>query len=341
MQRDLVAAVQNEALVMASGDRTALEAVLDPTASSEWTTAQVRRVAASPPPVPTHIAQAHLFGDVAMVPVLLPGAEAGAPAQRENRFYRLVGGKWLRTEPPAALWGPQRELTTAHFRFLYGDLDAEAVEVLASQVEALYADTVQEFDAPDSGEGTQFVVEVLPESMPALTLVGKTWLQVGSPLLRPVTDSLTNRDVLAREVGGWIVAHVLYHRANLTPATARLFGAMLYCVSETAVDRWAPRDPAWEMARQRFLRDALTGKTSPSVDSRYLLVDASNGPGRYYECSTLGDFLAERFGPEGLKALAGAARLHHSWPQVIETAFQLPYERFKQEWWAFVRERYG
>lgn len=341
IQRDLATAVQEESLVMASGDRSALAGVLDSSAPQEWYAAQERRVSASPPPLPIAVEKARLFGDVAMVPVLLPGVEEGAPARRETRFYRLVSAQWLRTEPPAALWGPQRELTTAHFRFLYGDLDAEVVEGFAGQVETLYSDTVEKFNLTETPDDTQFVVEVLPESMPALTLVGRSWLQVGSPYLRPVADSLTNRDVLARQVGGWVVSRLLYRRANLTNTTARLFGFMLYCVGETAVDSWAPRDPAWELARKRYLEGVMAAATGPSVDSRYLLIDSSDWQERYYQCSTLGEFMADHFGAKGFGALALAARSHHSWSEVIETAFTLPYERFEQDWWAFVRERYG
>ncbi len=341
VQRDLAAAVQAESLVMASGDSSALAGVLDSAARQEWYVAQERRVTASPPPLPIAVEKARLFGDVALVPVLLPGAEDGAPARRETRFYRLANAQWLRTEPPAALWRPQRELNTEHFRFLYGDLDAEAVEVFAGQVETLYSDTVEKFDLTETPDQTQFVVEVLPESMPALTLVGKTWLQVGSPYLRPVADSLTNRDVLARQVGGWVVSRLLYQRANLTNTTARLFGFMLYCVGETAVGGWAPRDPAWETARKRYLEGTVVAAAGLSVDSRYLLVDSVDWQERYYQCSTLGEFMADQYGAQGFGALALAARSHHSWSEAVETAFMLPYERFRQDWWAFVRERYG
>src|SRR4051794_6743570 len=103
---------------------------------------------------------------------------------REERFYRRVDNRWLRTVPPASQWGETRQLTTKHLRFVYYDRDAEAIEVAAPKLEKAFAGMYRALNLSDPPDNAQSI-SVLPHPIGRWTAT-VAQLEVTSPLLAQI-----------------------------------------------------------------------------------------------------------------------------------------------------------
>jgi hypothetical protein len=341
LQRDIEAAIALEDAAWATHDAGAVAVLLDPEAPREWRQRLLRQARRGeiPPPVVT-VEAIQLRHDLAIVPVLV--RDSTGHLRREHRFYRLTAVGWRRTYPPASFWGSRQELHTTHFRFLYHEADAEAVLALAAAVEALYAGMVRDFGLEAVAVERTFVVEIMPEDEPTQYLVGRDWLRTGSPWLQPIPAEFTPRDILARQVGDWVAAQLIYRRGQLNVMAAPALRLILYCLSQEAARAWAPVDPAWDEARRQYLRQAIAAERwSPPEQLSPFPLTAATWPERSYQCSTVGEFIIETYGPTRFGDLIAATRGRYYWQDVVEAGLGVPYREFLAGWQAFLRRRYG
>lgn len=288
---------------------------------------------------------AALGDDLAVLRVQVPGGGEGF-AWEETRFYRRGEDGWRRVEPQTRFWGARRQQRSAHFRILYRELDAGAAEALAAQVESRYAATLRRFggELPAGGPaaGRPFTVEIVPEPDPAMSLAQQPWLRLPSPHLLRLPAGRNPEDVLAWRVGSWVASQVIYEQARLALGVQPELRFMTDCLRQTAAGWWAPPDPTWEQARRRYLAQAVAAEAwLPPAQAGFFLFETRDGRQRGYQCSTVGEFIAERYGAGGFAALVGVAGRHYTWRDVVEQGLGVPYERFLRGWQDFVRARYG
>ena len=86
----------------------------------------------------------------AEVYVTLPRTHWWQPSSvREDRFYRVVNGQWLRTLPPDEYWGEPQTLQSSSYLFHYFEADADSVQEAAARLDPALAELYDLFDLPD------------------------------------------------------------------------------------------------------------------------------------------------------------------------------------------------
>jgi hypothetical protein len=129
--------------------------------------------------------------------------EHGEPAYRQTRFYRYTDAGWLRTEPDATLWGPERSLETPYFVYHFRQNDAQAVIAVAPQMDALYTKMRRNFVLPitSGAEKLPIVVSVLQPPGHALSWFSMPdRIIVPSPAIYLAPVELTDADLLAQSL---------------------------------------------------------------------------------------------------------------------------------------------
>ncbi len=143
-----------------------------------------------------------ILDDQAVVSIITT-AQNGAPAYRQTRFYRRTPTIWLRTEPDAALWGPERSLETPSFVFRFRQNDAPAVIAVASQIEALSMTIRQNFGLASTPNTEKMVIEVSMTQRPGYAT---SWfgapehILVPSPAVYRAPVALTDAELLAQSI---------------------------------------------------------------------------------------------------------------------------------------------
>ncbi len=279
-------------------------------------------------------------GSLATVEVVIEDPVTEAYAQRQTWFYSRGGDSWERIGVEAALWGERQERQTQHFRFIYYELDREAVELLAAEAERLLADLLAGLGMESAGTARTFVVEVVPESFPAQA-EQPDWIRLTSPRLQMLHPSQSDRDALAWELGHRLAAQLLGEAGWAAGVTSPNTRFMLKCMLPPAIaQRWAPMPPRTHYDRDQYLRALVSWPGWPAADMSDMGRWPSTGWRRpQLECSTFGDFIVERFGYDKLGDLVQAARQTYGWEQVVEQGLGLGYGDFLGAWRAFVEAR--
>jgi hypothetical protein len=127
------------------------------------------------------------FGGRQAIAHVVTTAKNGAVAYRQTRFYRRTATGWVQTAPDAALWGPARSLEPPFFIYHFRQNDAQAVEVILPQMEALYRVLRRNFGLPLIPDSEKLVIKVSvtqPRGQPVPRFRGAT----GSWCLRQQMD---------------------------------------------------------------------------------------------------------------------------------------------------------
>jgi hypothetical protein len=130
-------------------------------------------------------------------------AIARATAYWQTRFYQRTSTGWQRTEPNAALWGPERRLATPSFVFHFRQNDAPAVIAVVPQIEALYTTLRSNFALPVTFGAEKLDIEV---SITQSSRYEATWfgapdrISVPSPVLYWAPVELTDAELLAQSL---------------------------------------------------------------------------------------------------------------------------------------------
>lgn len=284
-----------------------------------------------------------LLGDLALVQAVVTQTNATwAPSPyRETRFYRYVEGRWLRTAPDAAFWGAERTLETPHFHFRYYERDAEAVEALVAEAEALYTQLRADAGLPPDPTTRSMTIEVVPRlDVTSWRFVGDV-LTIPSPALLPVPVDHPDTDRLARSLARPLSARVLGEALSQTPVRAGWYPLV------EGVARWAswqagPLPSPWEMHLGDVLRKLLASGHPPSLN--ILTSPAPYSVDRWIRAKaaeTFIDFVVVTYGRERLPALLRGLSLHSSWDTLIPDVFGVSRAEFEARWQRFVLVIYG
>jgi hypothetical protein len=290
--------------------------------------------------VPSQVRATDFRGGMATVEVVIEDPVTDAYAQRQTWFYQRGGDSWERIAAEAAPWGEWQEKQTEHFRFIYLELDREAVELLAAEAETLLADLLAGLGIDGAGMGRTFTVEVVPESFPAQS-GERDWIRLSSPRLQMLHPSQTDRDALAWELGRRLAGQLLREVGYAPGVTSPNTRFMLSCLAPPAIaQRWAPMSPRTAYDRQQYLQALVSWSGWPAAD----MSDMGRWPSTGWrkpqlECSTFGDFIVERFGYDKLGELVETSRQTYGWEQVVERGLGMGYREFLSAWRAFVEER--
>jgi hypothetical protein len=128
---------------------------------------------------------------------------AGRPAYRQTRFYRYMDARWIRTNPDAALWGPEHRLETPAFVYHFRQHDAPVVIAVAPQVEALFTSLRQNVGLPLTLNTEKLIIEVRVTQPPGQATPGSASLehiQVPSPAVYLAPVELTDAELLLQSI---------------------------------------------------------------------------------------------------------------------------------------------
>ena len=149
-----------------------------------------------------------LRSDLAMVAVTVQGSDG--TRRRQTRFYRQdQNDGWLRTSPSSAFWGSTQTVETAHFRLHYRHRDEPAVLATAARLDTIYADLRRDAGLPPAKD--KLTIEVKPLSTRQLDYLQleNNRLEVHSPLLLQVPETLSDEEILTKSIVNRLVAYVL------------------------------------------------------------------------------------------------------------------------------------
>lgn len=289
----------------------------------------------------TEILATEFRGNLATVEVLVDDPEVDAYSLRQTWFYRYADDAWKRIEPDKWLWGGKQEFRTENFHFIYHDLDQEAVELLAVDAEALYADLLVGLGKQGTGDDKKLIVEIMPEAFPS-NVTQDDRIQLASPHMRPLHPSLTGRDALAWELAYNLSYRLLLETPFMSGVTSLNTRYMLQCMLPPSIaQRWAPMQPRNEYDRQQYLRSLVDWAGWSGADMSDMGRWSTVGWRKpQFECATYGDFIVDRFGYEKLGELVQAADQSYGWQQVIEKGLGIDYDEFQREWRSYVEASY-
>lgn len=347
---DIEGVIVLESRAWATGDDELRANLIDADASSgwrnrfDWVEAIYRRWSGENADMPqVEVRDIELLGDVALVQTVVTQTNASwAPAPyRETRFYRNVGGRWLRTEPNAAFWGAEQTIDTAHFHFKYYERDAETVETLAAEAEALYARLRADAGLEPDPATRRMTIEVLPRMDVMSWRFAGDVLTIPSPALLPVPVDHPDTDRLARSLARPLSARVLQEALAEAPVQSGWRPLV------DGMARWAgwqagPLPSPWEMHLGDHLREFLASGQPPSlgiftVPWPYSLDRWT----RAKAAETVIDFVVATYGREKLPALLRAFSVHTSWDTLIPDVFGVPRSVFEERWQRFIMVYYG
>lgn len=263
---------------------------------------------------------------------------------REERFYRRVDQRWVRTVPPAATWGEARELQTEHLHFVFYERDAVAVEEAAPKLEAAYTAMyhtlgLQQIPQPKP------VIAIMPAPVGRWSASANE-LHVTSPLLSSIPIDQSDSDYLAYEVMGWFT-----------------YRAMRDATPDSGV-RYLYRWPILVWGLRGWLRDELLAQPSPwHVEAAAVLQEsapqylpvglqditdlrANTRPSRkevilrYLTAESFVRFVVDTYGREHLPNLLEAMVRFGDWNEIIPHVYNRSIPEFEDAWNKYIIKEY-
>ena len=263
---------------------------------------------------------------------------------REERFYRRVDQRWLRTVPPAALWGEARAIETEHLRFVYYERDAEAVEGAAPKLEQAYVAMYRTLGMAGAPTEKQ-VIAIVPEPIGRWSTTVPQ-LRVTSPLLAQIPIGQSDSEYLAYEVMGWFTYRAIRDAAPNSDV------------------RYLYRWPIFVWGLRGWLRDDLIDQPSPwhegavailrSSANTFLPISLSDITDlrtnirptrdevilRYLAAESFMRFIDDNYGRERLPALLTELVRRSSWDDIIPPVYGHTVAEFEAAWNAHIIKEY-
>ena len=264
---------------------------------------------------------------------------------REERFYRRVDQRWLRTVPPASLWGEARETETAHLRFVYYERDAAAVEIAAPKLEQAYVAMYHTLGLANAPTEKQ-VIAIVPSPVGRWSSTVPQ-LQVTSPLLAQIPSGQNDGEYLAYEIMGWFT-----------------YRAMRDAAPNSDV-RYLYRWPILVWGLRGWLRDDLINQPSPWHEGAITILRSSTDTFlpislqditdlranirptreevilRYLAAESFMRFIADHYGRERLPLLLAELVRRSSWDDIIPPVYGDSVEEFEAAWNEHIIMEYG
>jgi hypothetical protein len=156
----------------------------------------------------TNVKTINLQGDRA-VAEFVTTAQDGTQPYGQTRFYRQTAEGWQRTMPDANLWGAPRSLQSSHFIFNFRQNDAQVVDAVAPQIDALYTELQRHFGLTPSIE--KLVIEVTVERITDAIPTPRWALEplvVPSPALYLAPVEMSDSAILAQSIALPLIEYV-------------------------------------------------------------------------------------------------------------------------------------
>lgn len=352
IRTDIQSTVDVEAWAWGNGDEALADSLMDSRADDGWAR-DFRRdrerglhyAGDEVQPREVKIENVELQDSVALIEVLVtdPGVPWTSTPYRETRFYRQVDGRWLRTAPVADFWGSERTVETDHFRFSFHQRDAEAVETVAADVEALYTDLRQGVGLGPPPADETLAVEVVPRTDVTDWRFAEDRLTVPSPALLPVPEDHPDAARLSQSITYPLARHVLNKalgEVDIEPQWSTLVEGIHHWLTwdrESLPSGW--RYHAEEPLRRQIER----GRTLHLSDVTPAWSEGWNWGRRWTRliaAETAVEYAMDTYGRDRLPALLQALSEHETWDTLIPAAFDVPREDFEAGWQAYLTARY-
>jgi hypothetical protein len=255
---------------------------------------------------------------------------------REERFYRRVDRRWLRTVPPASYWGATRELNTEHLRFVYYERDATAVEGAASKLEEAYVGmyrTLGVIDAPSEKQ----VIHVVPHPIGRWSSTVPQ-LQVTSPLLMQIPMEQTESEYLAYEIMGWFTYRAIRDSApNSGVRYLYRWPILVWGLRGWLRDDLIDQPSPWHVEAVEILRDSAPSFLPVSLDD---ITDLRTNARpsreevilRYLSAESFMRFIVDNYGRERIPDLLVALVRYSTWEDIIPPVYGHSVEEFEAAW---------
>jgi hypothetical protein len=263
---------------------------------------------------------------------------------REERFYRRVDRRWLRTVPPAAHWGGVAELHTQHLHFIYYELDAEAVEAAAPKLEQAFIGmyhTLGLFEIP----GEKQIISVVPHPIGRWASTAPE-LRVTSPLLAQIPAGQSESDYLAYEIMGWFTYRAIRDAApNSGVRYLYRWPILVWGLRGWLRDDLISQPSPWhieavEVLRGRastFLPIGLEDITDLRTNVRPTREEVIL---RYLSAESFMRFVVANYGRERLPDLLMALVRYSAWDDIIPPVFGQSVAEFEAAWYEHIISEY-
>jgi hypothetical protein len=264
---------------------------------------------------------------------------------REERFYRRVDQRWLRTVPPAGHWGETRELATEHLHFIYYELDAAAVEAAAPKLEAAYVDMYRTLGLNNAPSEKQ-IISIIPRPIGRWSSTVPQ-LEVTSPLLAQIPEGQSDGDYLTYEIMGWFTYRAIRDAApNMAVRYLYRWPILVWGLRGWLRDDLLDQPSPWHTEAAAVLRDAapeflpisFRHITDLRTDARPTREDVIL---RYLAAESFMEFVVDTYGRERLPDLLLALVRHSTWEDIISPVYGLSVEEFLDAWNAHLVKEYG
>lgn len=263
---------------------------------------------------------------------------------REERFYRRVDQRWLRTVPPASAWGDAHTLETAHLRFTYYTRDADAVESAAPKLEAAYVAMYHTLGLPNPPAEKQ-VIAVVPAPVNRWSSTIPQ-LQVTSPILAQIPNSQNNAEYLAYEVMGWFTYRAIRDASpNSDVRYLYRWPILVWGLRGWLRDDLLAQPSPWHVGAVAILRDSadtylpielqditdLRANVRPTREQVIL---------RYLAAESFMRFIVDTYGREHLPTLLTELVRRSTWSEIIPAVYGRTVEEFEAAWNAHLIAEY-
>ncbi len=287
---------------------------------------------------------------------------------RETRFYQLRdtanGPEWKRARPDRSFWsGTQRPGATDHFRLTYPIEDNRQVRLVADRFERVYAMLCRDLNCPTRTRAIQAIDLIFDPAQAApridagdgltITLPSPRLLEFHEPYVNAadVVSTLAFRallDPISRQASGdadrWrtnpngeliLQGIQAWEQLRIQLALTVPPGQLEY--SDVPGDLWRGPSQGEPAQTQQFYRDILAGAQVMPLARLWTLPSDSlsaSGDGDVIdaEIDALMAFIEERYGNAGVIDFLNALGPARSIESAIETAFNVPFADFNQQW---------
>ncbi|MFN8481633.1 MAG: hypothetical protein U0768_01080 [Anaerolineae bacterium] len=238
--------------------------------------------------------------------------------------YRRLDGRWVRSAPDPALWGRERRLATRYFEFVYTDRDADAVEALAADIDALYVQLCHDL-ALDVGPGPKWslVLTLDPPLAGNTPDVAGRHIQLSSPALATLPIGVTPTRYLRERFVGWVGDTLV-----LGEPWARVSSGL----------------PTWNLPMAVVARDIARWDTSggprpESLDPPEAWQTLRQSAEWINVTTSVLDYVEGQYGAEAIPRLVEAARRGATtWDSVLPAALGVPRRDFEAAWLSAVQQ---
>jgi hypothetical protein len=209
--------------------------------------------------------------DVVAVTVVTEAKLAGnAPpaTYRQLRFYRTTDAGWQPAAPQPVLWGQPQHLATEYFDITYRSRDAQAVQVVAAELDALYEEIRKNL-----GLSIVSTSQMMDEKIAIEVVVGETCnrhacsgadadrLLVSSPILLRTPTFLTDAEILRRSFLPHLVDKVIQEATD----------------THTVPPHWRPMLSAMRLWQTWESDVSLAARHAPVISTLYADIPVVHG----------------------------------------------------------------